>query len=221
PRPATPPRRGTGCSGSSAPGTRSRRRSCCPTSGARRRRRARRRQLRRRRSAPCRSWSAGPSPAAAPRRVVPRCRRRCRVRRVGWSWWSCSGPFSGEAELRVRPNLWNGLPRSIWTKYPGGPDGSPAVTGRPASGGRTSAVVTEVAALGHAGGVDGGLGAPVHPELQQQVRDVVLDRLLGEVHLLGDLAVGHPFGEVAEDLLLLRAQRGQLLVLGRWVAQPL
>src|SRR5690606_29357337 len=66
-----------------------------------------------------------------------------------------------------------------------------------------SAAVLPLAALGEAGGVDGGLGAPAHSELREQVADVVLDRLLGEEHPLTDLAVGEALRDEIEDLALL------------------
>ena len=62
------------------------------------------------------------------------------------------------------------------------------------------------ATLGQAGGVHRGLCAVGHAELAEQVRDVVLDGLLGEEHLGGDLAVGQAVGEVVEDGRLLRRQ---------------
>ena len=45
-------------------------------------------------------------------------------------------------------------------------------------------------ALRESSGVHGGFGAAAHPELEQEVGDVVLGRLLGEEHLFCDLAVG-------------------------------
>src|SRR6185312_10601305 len=45
----------------------------------------------------------------------------------------------------------------------------------------------------------GSLGPALHAELRKQVRDVVLHRLLGEEHPLGDLAVGEAFGDEIED----------------------
>src|SRR5438046_3072121 len=53
--------------------------------------------------------------------------------------------------------------------------------------------------LGQAGGVGGGLGAPLHPQLHEHVRHVVLHRLLGQEHLLADLAVGEALGDETED----------------------
>ena len=60
------------------------------------------------------------------------------------------------------------------------------------------------ASFGEPSGVDSGLRAVGHAELGEQVGDVVLDRLLGEEHLLGDLAVGETVGEMSEDGRLLR-----------------
>ena len=74
--------------------------------------------------------------------------------------------------------------------------------------------------LGEAGGVDGGLGTALHPELRKQVRHVVLDRLLGQVNLLRDLTVREPVGDEVEDVALLGAQLGESLVLLRALAQP-
>ena len=77
------------------------------------------------------------------------------------------------------------------------------------------------AALGSPGSVDRGLRAPVHAELGEHVRHVVLDRLLGEEHLGGDLTVREAVGEEGEDALLLRAERGEARILRRGVAEPL
>ena len=63
------------------------------------------------------------------------------------------------------------------------------------------------AALGQAGGVGGRLGAPLHAQLGQQVRHVVLHGLLGQVHRLADLAVGLALGDQVEDAPLLRGER--------------
>src|SRR5690606_8984551 len=102
------------------------------------------------------------------------------------AWWSTPG-----SRLPTRPSSRCapcGYPdRDRWAGPPAG-----------------SAVGLGVAALGQPRGVDGGFGAPVHAELEQQVRHVVLDRLLGHVQLLGDLTVRHTLREVTEDLLLLR-----------------
>ena len=62
-----------------------------------------------------------------------------------------------------------------------------------------SGVVVVLAAFVESGGKDGGFGTAAHAHLRQQVRHVVLDRLLGEVHLVGDLSVGEPVGEQVED----------------------
>jgi hypothetical protein len=45
------------------------------------------------------------------------------------------------------------------------------------------------------GGVEGGLGAVPEPQLPQDVGDVILDRALGDVELLGYLSVGGPGGD--------------------------
>ncbi len=65
------------------------------------------------------------------------------------------------------------------------------------------------------------MGAPVHAQFRQQVRHVVLHRLLGEEHLVGDLAVGQPVGQQQQDAALLRAERDQGVLGDRRVAQPL
>jgi hypothetical protein len=57
-----------------------------------------------------------------------------------------------------------------------------------------------------------GLRAASHLELRQDARDVVLDRLLGQVELLADLPVRLAVGHEREDALLLRGQAGELLV---------
>src|SRR6476619_2708673 len=49
--------------------------------------------------------------------------------------------------------------------------------------------------LGETGRICGGLGAALHAELRQQVAHIVLDGLLGEVHRLADLTVGHALGD--------------------------
>src|SRR5438270_1840237 len=50
--------------------------------------------------------------------------------------------------------------------------------------------------------VDGGLRPTGHPELLQQVRHVVLHRLLGKVQLRGDLFVGLALRDELEDSAL-------------------
>jgi two-component system, NarL family, sensor histidine kinase DevS len=70
-----------------------------------------------------------------------------------------------------------------------------------------------------AGRVDGGLGAPLHPQLREEVRDVVLDRLLREMDLPGDLPVRKPVGDELEDVALLGSQLGETLVLLRTLAE--
>ena len=69
--------------------------------------------------------------------------------------------------------------------------------------------------------VDGRFGAPGHAELGEHGGHVVLDRLLGEVQTVGDLAVGQALGEQLEDLALLGAQAGDAFVLPRSVADAL
>ena len=66
-----------------------------------------------------------------------------------------------------------------------------------------------------------GLGAALHSELREQVRDVVLDGLLGEEHALADLAVREPLGDEIEDLALLLGQAREAFVFRGSVAQPL
>ena len=53
---------------------------------------------------------------------------------------------------------------------------------------------------------DGGLGAAAHVELAEQVRHVVLDRLLCQIHSLSDLTISQAFGKVIEEAAFLRAQ---------------
>ena len=47
-----------------------------------------------------------------------------------------------------------------------------------------------------------GTGAVAHPELEQDVAHVVLHGAFGEVQTVGDLAVGVPRGEQAQDVEL-------------------
>jgi hypothetical protein len=53
------------------------------------------------------------------------------------------------------------------------------------------------------------LGAALHAELGEQVRDVVLDRLLGEEQLGRDLTVRKTFADQIEDLALAKSQIGE------------
>ena len=55
-----------------------------------------------------------------------------------------------------------------------------------------------VAPLGQPSGIHGGLSASTHTQFRQQVRHVVLDRLLSEEHALADLAVGEPLHDQVE-----------------------
>src|SRR5664280_3421924 len=64
-------------------------------------------------------------------------------------------------------------------------------------------------AFGEPGRIGGGLGSPFHAELGQEIGDVVLHRLLGQVHRVGDLAVGLPLGDEIEDPSLLGGERAQ------------
>ena len=52
----------------------------------------------------------------------------------------------------------------------------------------------------------GRFGTARHPEFREQIRDVVLDGLLGEIQLLGDLSVRVPLADEIEDPPLLRSQ---------------
>ena len=61
-------------------------------------------------------------------------------------------------------------------------------------------------------GEGGGLGAALHPQLGQQIRDVVLHRLLGQDHGVGDLAIGVTLGDEFKDPSLLWSQARQSLV---------
>src|SRR3954469_21984162 len=62
---------------------------------------------------------------------------------------------------------------------------------------------------------EGGLGTAAEAELGQQRRHVVLDRLLREPELLGDLAVREPFADQEEDPALLAGQPGHAWI-RRW-----
>src|SRR5205807_10227399 len=59
---------------------------------------------------------------------------------------------------------------------------------------------------GVAGHVGGGLGPAADLELGEDGRDVVLDRLLGQLEADPDLAVGVALGDHRQDPLLLRRQ---------------
>src|SRR5216683_3108603 len=70
--------------------------------------------------------------------------------------------------------------------------------------------------------VRGSLCASCHFELGENRRDVVLDRLLGQLQLLADLPVRHPPRDKGENSLLLRGETRELLVAQRLaLAQPL
>ena len=71
--------------------------------------------------------------------------------------------------------------------------------------------------LGLSSGVDGGFGPPAHPHLGEQVADVVLDGLLRQKDLSGDLTIRLAFGQQFEDPALLTAQSGEHRILGRAV----
>ncbi len=77
-----------------------------------------------------------------------------------------------------------------------------------------------LAALGQAGGVGGRLRASAHAQLREQVRHVVLDRLLGQEELLAYLTVGHPLSDQVEDPAFLVRETRKLVGLW-WLAQPL
>jgi signal transduction histidine kinase len=79
--------------------------------------------------------------------------------------------------------------------------------------------VVLVAAFVEAGGVRGDLCASAHAELGEEVGDVVLDGLLGQVHLLADLAVGEALRDEVEQPLLLLGEAGELVLVGA-AAQP-
>src|SRR4051812_9271503 len=53
------------------------------------------------------------------------------------------------------------------------------------------------------GGEDRGLGAPLEPELGQEMGHVVLDRLLGQEHPLTDLPVGQALADQLQNRALL------------------
>src|SRR3970040_236737 len=61
--------------------------------------------------------------------------------------------------------------------------------------------------------VGGRLAATAHSHLGEKVRHVVLDCLLGEEHLLGDLAIRHPGGDVLDDGPLLLGELGEKRVI--------
>ena len=69
-------------------------------------------------------------------------------------------------------------------------------------------------------GVYARLGTPLHVQFGQQVRHVVLDRLLGQEHVLGDLTVRLPLGDQVEDAALLVGERRPERLLFGPVAQP-
>lgn len=58
-------------------------------------------------------------------------------------------------------------------------------------------------------GVGGRLGPPLHSQLGQEIGYVVLDGLLGQVQIAGDLTVGLPLGDEIEHLSLLSGQTGE------------
>lgn len=62
-------------------------------------------------------------------------------------------------------------------------------------------------------GVDGRLRAALHAHLHEDVRDVVLHGLLGEVQGLADLAIGETIGHELKDLVLPGGEEGQAVVL--------
>src|SRR5690242_1260643 len=55
-------------------------------------------------------------------------------------------------------------------------------------------------------GEGGGLRAAAHAELGEDVRDVVLDRLLGQEEALADLPVGQALADELQDVPLLLGQ---------------
>src|SRR5207247_2635637 len=65
------------------------------------------------------------------------------------------------------------------------------------------------------------LGAVVHPELPEDARDVVLDRLLADEEPLPDLPVRLAGGEELQDLLLARGERVELLAVALLLALAL
>src|SRR5688572_17433151 len=69
-------------------------------------------------------------------------------------------------------------------------------------------------------GEHGGLGTPLQSELCQDAGHVVLHGLLGEEHLLPDLPVGQPLGDVREQLELLLGELGELRRRARRAAGP-
>ena len=62
-------------------------------------------------------------------------------------------------------------------------------------------------------GIDRRLGPSGHTHLRQQRRDVVLDRLLGEVETFADLAVCQALRQQFENIALLFGEPGKALVL--------
>jgi signal transduction histidine kinase len=65
-----------------------------------------------------------------------------------------------------------------------------------------------------------GLTAPAHAHFGEEGGDVILDRLLGEEHLLGDLTVGETVRDVGDDHTLLFRQAGKERVVLGPVSQP-
>src|ERR1700738_3436945 len=60
--------------------------------------------------------------------------------------------------------------------------------------------------------VGGGFGAAGDLELGEDAGDIVLDRLLGQVQLVSDLAVRPPLGDHLEDALFLGPEAGPPVV---------
>src|SRR4051794_13738257 len=151
--------------------------------------------------------------ASGPTRPAQRWRRRGRARsgrpRRGWSAWMTWGP----PFLPRRPR-WAPAMESTIAAAGSAPQGAKVVIRALPGGGRAPPRWwTSDDAEG--AGAAGGLGARVHVELAEDVGEVGRDRLLSDEQPLGDLAVGQPLGEEAQDLGLARGQAGRVLDAGR------
>src|SRR5690606_208195 len=125
------------------------------------------------------------------------------------SWWRCEETGSNRCLStwsRLLPEL------SIWSATRKRPGSSPERSGhrhRPI--GRWEAVFA-CGSVSHQMG--GGCRTVPHSQLREEVRDVVLDGLLGQEQLLGDLPVRLAFGDQLEDRYLPRCEVSQAVRFG-------
>src|SRR4029079_7910168 len=108
------------------------------------------------------------------------------------------------AGLMVCPPVASSLPTTVRNGRRPGQRTQTTADGTLCPAGAASGAGSAGSAFGQPGGVHGSLRAMCHSELAEQVGDVVLDRLLGQEHLAGDLPIGQTVGEVPEDGGLLR-----------------